>query len=246
VRRHPAPRDDELDRVLDLRRLRIVFQPIIDLTTQRVVGVEALARIPRSSRRSPIPWFERARGAGRVAELDLLAIETALAARDVLPDDVYLAVNLSPTGLLDERIQRLLAVAEGSIVVEITEHEAVEDYPALLECVDALRSRGIRIAIDDAGAGWSTFRHVLELRPEIVKLDQAVITRVDTDPAAKALISALAGFTRDVGATMIAEGVETGAQLEALVDVGVDHVQGFGLGRPGSLAEAMDPAFGIC
>jgi EAL domain-containing protein (putative c-di-GMP-specific phosphodiesterase class I) len=232
--------------VLDLRRLRIVFQPIIDLRTQRVVGVEALARIPSSSRRSPIPWFERARGAGRTAELDLLAVETALAARELLPADVYLAVNLSPTGLLDDQIQRRLAEAEGDLVVEITEHEAVEDYPALLECVEPLRARGIRIAIDDAGAGWSTFRHVLELRPEIVKLDQGVITRVATDPAARALVAALAGFGRDIGATTIAEGVETGAQLEALADIGVDHVQGFGLGRPGSLSEAMDPELAIC
>lgn len=235
-------RDAGLEQVLEGRCLRSVFQPIIDLRDNHVAGVEALARIPRSSDESPGPWFDRARTAGRTAELDLLAAETALAARRSLPDDVYLAVNVSPTGLLDERIVELLERAAGDLVVEITEHEIVEDYETLAEAARHYREHGIRFAIDDAGSGWNTLRHVLELGPEILKLDQALISRVTSDRTSRALVAALAGFSREVGTTMIAEGVETAEQLAVLADLGVDHGQGFGLGRPGSLTDAMAPA----
>ena len=234
-------RDAGLERVLDGRCLRSVFQPIVDLRDNHVAGVEALARIPWGSDESPVSWFARARSAGRAVELDLLAAEIALAARQSLPDDVYLAVNISPTGLLDERIVELLEHAAGQVVVEITEHEIVEDYEQLAIAARRYRRHGIRFAIDDAGAGWSTLRHVLELGPEIMKLDQTLISRVTTDRTSRALVGALAGFSREVGTTMIAEGVETAAQLAVLSDLGVDHGQGFGLGRPGSLTDAMAP-----
>ena len=240
-RRSGSTDDAGLDEVLDRRRLRSVFQPIIDLRDNHVAGVEALARIPGDSHESPSGWFDRARAAGRTAELDLLAAETALAARRSLPDDVYLAVNISPSALLDERIIELLERAAGDVVVEITEHEIVEDYDTLAVAVHRYREHGIRFAIDDAGAGWNTLRHVLELGPEILKLDQTLISRVTSDRTSRALVAALAGFSREVGTTMIAEGVETAEQLAVLAELGVDHGQGFGLGRPGSLCAAIAP-----
>lgn len=244
--RHPVHADHDghdagLEQVLDGRCLRSVFQPIVDLRDNHVAGVEALARIPWGSDASPIPWFDRARSAGRTVELDLLAAETALAARRSLPEDMYLAVNISPTGLLDERIVELLEGAGGDLVVEITEHEIVEDYEALVDAAGRYRRHGIRFAIDDAGAGWSTLRHVLELCPEIMKLDRTLISRVTSDRTSRALVAALVSFSREVGTTMIAEGVETAEQLAVLADLGVDHGQGFGLGRPGSLYDAMAP-----
>lgn len=240
-----AGHDAGLEDVLDRRSLRSVFQPIVDLRDNHVAGVEALARIPGDSDDSPVGWFDRARAAGRTAELDLLAAETALAARRCLPEDVYLAVNVSPSALLDERIVELLERAAGEVVVEITEHEMVEDYETLAVAAGRYREHGIRFAIDDAGSGWNTLRHVVELGPEILKLDRMLISRVTSDTTSRALVAALAGFSREVGTTMIAEGVETAEQLSVLADLGVDHGQGYGLGRPGSLRGAMAPPLPI-
>ncbi|MEA3019342.1 MAG: hypothetical protein QOI47_866 [Actinomycetota bacterium] len=231
--------DAGLDAVIRDRRLGMMFQPIFDLATGELVGVEALARIPADSAQSPVPWFQRAGSVGRAAELDLVAAEAVVAACEELPVDLYLAVNLTPAGALDRRVQAVLGSSRCRLVVEITEHAVVDDYESLNAAAATFRKGGARIAVDDAGAGWASLRHVLELRPEIVKLDQAITARITSDPVARALTSALVVFAREVGSTLLAEGIEVPAQLDACRELGVAHGQGYLLGRPGTLAGAL-------
>jgi EAL domain-containing protein (putative c-di-GMP-specific phosphodiesterase class I) len=120
-------------------------------------------------------------------------------------------------------------------VVEITEHELIEDYAHLLDALTPLRTAGIRLAVDDAGSGYASLRHILSLQPDIIKLDIALTRGVDTDPVRRALASALVGFARDTGSVIVAEGIETSAELAALQRLGVPLGQGFYLARPGDL-----------
>jgi EAL domain-containing protein (putative c-di-GMP-specific phosphodiesterase class I) len=226
---------DRVGRVLRGRHLHAVYQPIVDLQTARVVGCEALARFPAEPRRPDI-WFADAASVGLGTALELAAIRAALSGLDELPAGVYLSVNASPS-LLDnpELVELLASVDTSRIVVELTEHAAVDDYHALGLAIDRLRSLGARLAIDDVGAGFSSFQHVIRLRPDIVKLDITITRDIDTDPARRGLARGLLSVAHDLGATVVAEGVETQGELDALVNLGVDTAQGFVLARPGPL-----------
>jgi PAS domain S-box-containing protein len=225
--------------VIARRALRPVFQPIMDSATGTVVGAEALSRFPDEAERSPDQWFSEAEAAGLGEQLELLAMSTALEAARQLPPDLYVSVNLSPTTLTSaELVGRLLAapVDPARLVIEITEHASVADYGPLAERIGELRRLGLRIAVDDAGAGFASFRHILELTPDYIKLDRDLVDGIDTDPARRALVGAVVTFARDVGFTVIAEGVERPEELRTLQQLGVASVQGFLLGRPSPAA----------
>jgi EAL domain-containing protein (putative c-di-GMP-specific phosphodiesterase class I) len=152
---------------------------------------------------------------------------------DALPEGLALTVNLSPTALLREDVTDLLLDATpGRLLVEITEHEPVRDYAALTTALAALRSAGIRIGIDDFGAGHSSLRHVLQLAPDVVKLDISITRHVDVDPSRQALVEAMLAFCSRIGALVIAEGVEEAGELITLLDLGVEYGQGWFLARP--------------
>ena len=207
-----------------------VFQPVVDLRTEEVVGYEALSRFPGGQ---PGRVFADAARSGHGVELELLALRTALAAAGNRPLDVPVAVNLSPEALTDREVLGLvLDAADRRIAVEVTEHRRVDDYPALLTARRELRLAGIPVAVDDAGAGYSSLQHVLKLEPEVIKLDAALVTGVDHDPAKQALIGAMQAFAGDVGATVVAEGVEAEGEHRALVERGVSCGQGWLFGRP--------------
>lgn len=215
--------------------LEIVFQPIVDLRTAVIVGAEALARfaVPPAG---PEAWFSDAGDAELGQALQLAAAAEALRHIDELPDEVYLAVNVSPALIVDQRLHDLMdTVPAGRIVLEITEHAAVDDYEELAAGIERLRARGARLAIDDAGAGFSSLRHVLRLRPDIIKLDMSITRNVDSDPVRRALAEALVTFAGVIGASIVAEGVETRGELDALLALGADSAQGFFLRRPSVL-----------
>lgn len=235
-------RDRALSDVLRRERFEIVFQPVIDLRDGVVAGVEALARFPATSHELPSAWFSRARAAGVLQELELRTAGAALRRASALPPSVYLAVNLSAETTVDRRLKTLWAARGHQIVIEITEHDVVSDYPALSIAAGGLRAVGMRIAVDDAGAGWASLRHILELRPEIVKLDGSLTARVVDDDASRALVLALVGFGRAVGATIVAESVESREQARELRRLGVTHGQGYGLCRPGRLEDVLAAA----
>lgn len=231
-------------RVLDAPELlRPAYQPILSLETGQVAGFEALARFAPVPLQSPEAWFALAARAGLTAELEALALRTALetalrsTGKQALPAGAFLSLNVSPLLLDDPRVASALAAAEsvaGGIVLELTEREAVADYDALRAAMAPLRARGIRFAIDDAGAGYASLRHVTELRPDFVKLDARLIRGLTGDRARQALVRAMATFTAEIGAVLIAEGVEHLDDLDLLVRAGRPIlVQGHAVGRAG-------------
>lgn len=223
--------------VLERRAVTMVFQPVVELGRGRVVAVEALARFDGPPHLAPDAWFADAHAAGLGTELELLAIEQALVVLDQLPNNFLVGVNASPTTIASPSLHHLLSAVDGSrVAVEITEHMAVDDYAHLRRRLTALRVLGVRLAIDDTGSGYASFRHILSLSPEFIKLDLALTRGIDTDPARRALAAALAGFVRESGAQLVAEGIETEAELATVRDLGIPFAQGYHLGRPAPLA----------
>ncbi|MFE4229317.1 EAL domain-containing protein [Arthrobacter sp. NPDC056886] len=227
-----------LDHLLTTRTLITAFQPIRDLGAGEIVGAEALTRFVSSPFRSPDQWFDEADSIGRGLELEFLALETALLAAADLPAHLYIAVNLSPAACLDPRlcdIVRDSGLKPGRIVVELTERSAVADYVRLAAALAPLRSAGLRIAIDDVGAGFSSMRHILRLSPELIKLDRTVVAGIDNDPNQRALCAAMVSFSSQIGASLVAEGIETNSELATVTELGVNTGQGYFLGRPSVL-----------
>ncbi|HEX8075501.1 MAG TPA: EAL domain-containing protein [Thermoleophilaceae bacterium] len=211
----------------------IAFQPIVDIASRRPLGVEALARFRSDPPRTPDVWFADAAAAGLGTELDMAAAEKALRILPALPPGVDLFLNVRPDSIHSDRFASLMALARSeSVVIELTEHAPVRDYDALRATIGALRDVGFRVAVDDVGAGCSSFRHLLNLRPDVLKIDIAVCRCIESDRARQLLAGALVSLGREIGATVVAEGVETAAELRALRDLGVDGVQGFLTGAP--------------
>jgi diguanylate cyclase (GGDEF)-like protein len=220
-----------LTRLEDLYREggpRPVYQPVVDLLTLRPVGAEALSRFPAGD---PATWFVQAAALGVGVELEVAAIEAALAQEPTSTG--FLALNVSPELAASPALVRVLKGHRlDRVVVEITEHEQVQDYPALLRHLEPLRGEGVRVAVDDAGAGFASMRHVLALGPEFIKLDMSLIRGIHLDRTRQALTASLATFAQRTGATLIAEGIETAAELDCLRSLGVPLGQGFHLGYP--------------
>jgi EAL domain-containing protein (putative c-di-GMP-specific phosphodiesterase class I) len=216
----------------------IVYQPIVDLDLGEPVGYEALSRFRNGE--APDRWFSRAAAAGRTVDLEIAAIRAALRGLPCLPEAVYVAVNASETTLLSPALTAALAgVPPERLVLELTEHVAVEDTTALVAHLAPLRASGVRLAVDDTGSGYAGLQQLLGLRPDILKIDGELTREVASDPARQALAWALAWFARKTGACLIAEGIETSEDMETLRSVGVQHGQGYHLGRPAPLAQIL-------
>src|SRR6478736_4124198 len=229
---------DEIRRALSEGAPRIVYQPIYAFAGNAVaiVGVECLSRFDLEPRRAPDVWFNAAHEAGVGPELELRAIEIALSALDHLPEPLSLSINSSPDLLVSGQLDAVLCSVDLSrVVLEITEHSAVVDYEVLLKALAPLRARGVRLAIDDAGAGYASMRHILNLKPDVIKLDISLTRHIDTDANRRALAKGLIAFAHEIGSTITAEGVETMAELSALRAIGVDKVQGYFLSTPQAL-----------
>jgi EAL domain-containing protein (putative c-di-GMP-specific phosphodiesterase class I) len=213
--------------------LEMHFQPIVDLRDGAVHGYEALARFHTDEELTPDVWFAQAAEVGMGIELELFAIRHVLRQLGDLPPEAYVAVNVSPAAVVSADFQSCFQGSPaGRIVVELTEHAEVADY-------DRLRTAtGVRVAVDDAGSGFSSFRHILRLGPDIIKLDRELVCGLQEDPARRALCGSLVQFANEVGATIVAEGIEERDELDALLAAGVSHGQGFLLGRPEPCAAA--------
>ena len=231
-------RDQRAERIRSVLRgegLRMVFQPIVRLATMRVAGAEALARFDAEPR-NPALWFSEAAMLDMGTDLDLAAMRSALARVEELPEDAYLSLNASPATVVSPALRELLAAApRGRVLLEITEQAAIADYDSVVAALREIRALGVRVAVDDAGAGYASLNHILRLRPDVIKLDVALTRDVDSDPARQALARALVDFGRSIGASIVAEGVETQGELDMLVWLGVTYAQGYFLARPGDL-----------
>jgi EAL domain-containing protein (putative c-di-GMP-specific phosphodiesterase class I) len=215
--------------------LDIALQPVVDLGTGRMSGAEALARFRDG--RGPDDWFRDARDAGLGLDLDRLAFIKALPLLDALPEHCYLSINASPELLTDGTFLRELvggAVDLERLVIEITEHVKISSYRDLHAALAPLRERGVRLAIDDTGAGYASLHHVLQLRPDIIKIDRSLIADVTGDAARRSLVTAFVLLALELDAAVTAEGVETPAELETLAALGVDCAQGYLLATPTS------------
>jgi len=216
--------------------LRPVFQPILSLATGTIVGYEGFSRFEIEPRRSPEPWFAEATRAGVGAELQAMAIRRILgvAAQAGLPAETFLSLNISPRYLSHPEVHAAMAEADPSwLVVEVTEEEAVHDYRALRTAMAPYLQRGVRFAVDDAGAGFASMRHVTELQPAFVKLDAYLIRGMRSRQTLRAFLRAINGFTMEIGATLVAEGVEAATDLAVLTETGFPLLaQGFGIARP--------------
>lgn len=232
-------------RVLTLRRLTLAFQPIFELPSGTVAGVEALARFPQVPPRGPDVWFAEAHMVGLGTELERLAVEIAVGELDRLADDEYLSVNLSPDGAMADSVHEVLLAADPArTVVEITEHAKIADYEYFNQRLEPLRAAGVRVAIDDAGAGFASLRHILQVAPDVIKLDISLTRNIHADRSRRALARALTSFAIETGAVVVAEGIEDADELAALRMLGVTYGQGYLLGRPsvpGGCAGSVSP-----
>ena len=237
------PRDPELTRrriqgVLDGNGVTPVYQPIIDLSTHKPVGYEGLSRFYDPSQGRPDRWFDDAFTAGLGVELEWSAAQTLLPFLDVIPDDAFLAINMSPATVLHVMENELCPPERcPNLVIEFTERVPIQDYAVIRGALQEMRESGARLAADDRGSGFAGFRHLVSLAPDIIKLDVGLLRDFRFRSGQLAMTNALVTFAEDVGAQVIAEGVEEPAELELLNELGVSWAQGYYLGRPAPARE---------
>lgn len=235
-------REDSVQSIRALIRehaIAMVFQPILALDTRRIFAFEALARFPGDTL-APDAWFARAADVGLGLELELEAATQALACLDALPHPYRLSINASPETLVSPGFDALLARHDSArLMVEITEHTTVGDYRRLSERLRALRMKGVLVAIDDAGAGFASLRHILHLDPDVIKLDISLTSGIDADIRRQTMVSAIRTFAAGTNATIVVEGVETEAELRTLVGLGIEYAQGYHLARPAPWPEVL-------
>ncbi len=229
-RRDVAATRTRLRQLLAAREFRPVFQPIVQLENRRTVGFEALTRFDDGT--PPDVRFAEAARVGLASEFELAAIRAALELDGELPAGAFLTLNVSPDVLLHDgvRLGRLLQPIRRAIVLELTEHAPIDDYAALRAEIGKLGA--VSIAVDDAGAGFASMRHILELKPAYAKLDISLVRGIDSDPTRQAMAAGLEHFALRADCQLIAEGVETSAEADALQELGIDLAQGYLLGRP--------------
>jgi EAL domain-containing protein (putative c-di-GMP-specific phosphodiesterase class I) len=222
--------------------LVIHLQPICSLGQGTVVGFEALSRFGVSPMQPPDAWFADAEQVDLRIDLELLAVERALALLPKLPPGTSLAVNASPTTATSDGFSRLIERCEAPtrVVVEITEAAPIDDYERFGASMRRVRKRGVRLAIDDAGAGFASLRHILNLVPDLIKLDGTLTAGIEGDRARQALAAALISFAGHLGASIVAEGIESRGQLAALRTLGVEQGQGYYICRPQPPGDVLD------
>ena len=236
-RRHTDANARRIERTIAHEAFHPVFQPIVDLATETIVGYEALTRFDDGV--PPDQVFATAAACDQGIALEIATIKAALRAAGRLPAGSLIHINVSPALILArETLSRLLACPGHEVVLEVTEHEAIADYGKLRDAVHDL-GVPVRLAVDDAGAGFASLRHILELQPEIVKLDRTIVAGIDHDPARQALVAGMVHFADGIGAILVGEGIETVGERETLMRLGTRAGQGFLLGRP---APAPDQA----
>lgn len=231
---------DRIRQVISETAFGFAYQPIWNFSTHEIVGLEALCRFRGQPYRSPDRWFADATDVELDVELELAAVEEAIKSLEAIPQTIYLSVNASPKTVLSGRLTPLLAgIAPGRLVLEVTEHARVDDYQALAAALAPIRRSGVSLAIDDAGAGFASLHHILSLQPDRIKLDASLTRDIDNDPARRALAAAFVFFSRETDAIIIAEGIETQNELDTLRALGVPKGQGYFLGRPTTLEQAI-------
>ncbi len=234
-----------VEAMLDGHAVTIFQQPIHDLANGKAVGVECLARFPDLTKRGPQAWFDDAERTGLGNQLEMTAVRCALETVGTVPDGIYAAINASPATILSGELRKVLEQSGArDLVIEVTEHQQVADFGALAREIAALKPFA-RIAIDDVGTGYSGLRHLIELQPDVLKMDMVLTRECDVDPARRAIAAAMVQFSRDIGAKLVAEGIETEGERAVMQDLGVDHGQGYLFARPLPVVAAQQHLLGV-
>ncbi len=238
-------REDEIkkariQKLLEADNFTMVWQPIMEIASGRMAGVEALARFPSESHSTPPGWFDEAASVDLAEDLEMRSIEKGLKAIDMLPDTTYVACNSSAAALMAAGgITPFNNMPLERIVLEITEHDVIEDYESLAKVLGPLRKKGLKIAVDDAGAGYASLRHILRLNPDLIKLDMSLTRDIDKDISRRSLAHSLVRFAKEINSKLIAEGVETQEELDTVAELGVDLAQGYFLHRPKPMEDLL-------
>jgi EAL domain-containing protein (putative c-di-GMP-specific phosphodiesterase class I) len=220
--------------VIDSDQPDIVFQPIVELNGESVVGYEALSRFRIEPAMSPDWWFAQAVRVGLGVELELKALSSALEFLHDVPRAAFVSLNVSATTVCSRGLRALLEDVPGErLVLELTEHDVVHDYHCLNHCLRWFRERGFRVAVDDAGSGCAGFSHIVKVAPDVIKLDRALTQSIDLTPARQELAASVVALARGIGAIVLAEGIESTCERDALARIGVTEGQGYLFGRPG-------------
>ncbi len=231
---------EHIETALRVGTMSSVYQPVWDFARDQAVGFECLTRFKSDPYVSPDVWFHQAAEVGLGLKLELAAIELALSGSVSLPHGCYISVNASPELIMSGELTAIvMRYAPRKLIVELTEHAPVADYAELLLVLEELRRHGALIAIDDAGAGYAGLQHIVQLRPDMIKLDIGLVRAIDTDSARRALVSALIFFARETGCMIVAEGVETEAELDVLRHLGVNKGQGYLFSKPVAIDVAI-------
>jgi EAL domain-containing protein (putative c-di-GMP-specific phosphodiesterase class I) len=226
---------NKIEAVLGDKMLMTAFQPVRQLPEGHLIGVEALTRFVSDDGASADHWFSEAESVGLGADLEIAALLRALTAAQSVPEHLFIALNLTPATCLDPRIQGLLEhsqLAMDRIIVELTGQVPLDQYDSLAAGLAPLRQRGLRLAVDGGGAGFTSMDQVLVLRPDVIKLDRRFIEDIDTSEGQLLRVAAMAELARSIDAELAAEGVETDAELAAVTALGMTAAQGYLLGRP--------------
>ena len=225
-----------VEQVLNGQAFQPVFQPIIDISTGRAIGYEALTRL--TSGNPVVELLAEATEAGMRADAEMDLLGAALREANSL-DDAWVSVNLSPSVVVERsnQLADLIGRSGCQVVIELTENERIEDYAAVGQALAGL-GREVRLSVDDAGSGYASLRHVIALHPHYLKLDRSWISGLDGDETRQALVAGIVAFCQHTATEMIAEGVETEAELETLRQLDVGLAQGYLLGRPEPLGHA--------
>ena len=220
--------------------LQSVFQPIYCFGTNKAVGLEALTRFSDEPLSPPNLLFDAAAEVGTMVDLELAAIERALARVTAVPEDIYISVNASPETVQSGRLPTACtAIDIARVVLEVTEHRTLTDAGAFLNELARLRKQGMRLAIDDVGAGYSGLQRLVALQPDIIKLDMSLTRGVHLDVARRSLAAALVNFAGETGARLVAEGIEEKAEQSALETIGVEYGQGYLYSRPAPIETVL-------
>lgn len=228
--------------ILETRDVKTVFQPVFHVEKQKVIGYECLSRFNSTPYRTPDIWFMEAESVGLGEELEIMAIEEAIDKMNAFSGSTSFSLNISPEYVINGAVERALSqhVSNKKIVLEVTEHAQIRDYRAFREAIQSLRNQGVHLAIDDVGAGYSSFQHILELGADIIKLDISLIRNINVDASRRALIAALLAYAKETSCEVLAEGVETEEEFRELVRLGIKKIQGYFISQPLELEQAID------
>ncbi|MFO6447046.1 EAL domain-containing protein [Erythrobacter sp. NE805] len=222
----------EIARLIGDDDIAIIHQPIYDLTDWHLIGHECLMRHKSDPHRSPIELLERARTAGKTVELELHVARKALATLDPAHPERFVAINVSSATLASQELARMIPASFASrLVIELQDHDTVGHPAAVRQTIQFWKERSW-VAVNSTGGGFSGLRALVDLGPDIVKLDHDFLSGLAADPARRALVKALVQFAADTEVTLIAQGVETREDLQALRELGVRFAQGYILGKP--------------